>query len=253
MPSTENQHTPSRARGEQARQQLLAAAIEVFGEYGLQGATTREIAQRAGQNIAAITYYFNSKEGLYLAVAQWIADFIQQTFRTQSQEVEDFWLLPAPQRPPERYLYHLKRGLLDFSELMTQPQTLNLSKIMSHEQLSPTDAYPLIHQQVIAPLHQMLCRLLAGYTGLDAQSTKIVLHTHALIGEVLSFRVGRETVRRQAGWQQIGSEEAAQISAVLAEHIDILVNGLRQRYGAYTRHTSSCMCVGFPRSPQSLT
>ncbi|PLC20380.1 hypothetical protein C0U41_15645 [Klebsiella pneumoniae] len=21
----------------------------------------------------------------------------------------------------------------------------------------------------------------------------------------------------------------------------------------YTRHTSSCMCVGFPRSPQSLT
>lgn len=67
--------TAGRARGEQARQQLIAAAIEMFGEYGIQGATTRDIAQRAGQNIAAITYYFNSKEGLYLAVAQWIADF----------------------------------------------------------------------------------------------------------------------------------------------------------------------------------
>ncbi|MNC80760.1 putative DNA-binding transcriptional regulator [compost metagenome] len=61
-----------------------------------------------------------------------------------------------------------------------------------------------------------------------------MLHTHALIGEVLSFRVARETVRRQAGWQQIDTAEAEQISEVLAEHIEILVNGLRQRYGAYT-------------------
>lgn len=230
MTSAESQPAIPLSRGEQARQQLLNAAIEVFGEYGLSGATTRQIAQRAGQNIAAITYYFNSKEGLYLAVAQWIADFIQQSFRPLSEEIERFYQLPAEQRQPERYLYHLKSGLLAFSELMTQPHTLNLSKIMSREQLSPTEAYPLIHQQVIAPLHHLLCRLLASYTGIEEHSTKIVLHTHALIGEVLGFRVGRETLLRQAGWQQITAEEARQISEVLAEHIDILVNGLRQRY-----------------------
>lgn len=229
-----NNQTAGRARGEQARQQLIAAAIEMFGEYGIQGATTRDIAQRAGHNIAAITYYFHSKEGLYLAVAQWIADFIQQAFRPLAEEIDRFWQLPEAERLPEHYLEHLKRGLLAFRDLMTQPQTLNLSKIMSREQLSPTDAYPLIHQQVVAPLHNKLCRLLAAYTGIDPQSTKIVLHTHALIGEVLSFRVARETVRRQAGWQQIDAAEAEQISEVLAEHIEILVNGLRQRYGAYT-------------------
>ncbi|MFI8415472.1 transcriptional regulator CecR [Serratia sp. NPDC078593] len=232
MPHSENALPASRARGEQARQQLIAAAIEVFGEYGIQGATTRTIARRAGQNIAAITYYFNSKEGLYLAVAQWIADFIQQAFRPLAEEINGFWLRPAAERTPAQYLSYLKRGLLAFSELMTQPHTLNLSKIMSREQLSPTDAYPLIHQQVIAPLHSTVCRLLAAYTGIDEQSPKVVLHTHALLGEVLSFRVARETIRRQAGWQQIGADEAAQISAVLAEHIDLVVTGLRQRYGA---------------------
>jgi AcrR family transcriptional regulator len=232
MSSSENQPTNPLTRGEQARQQLIAAAIEVFGEYGISGATTREIAQRAGQNIAAITYYFNSKEGLYLAVAQWIADFIQQNFRSQSEEIERFWQLPAQQRSPEQHLHHLKTGLLVFSTLMTQPETLNMSKIMSREQLSPTDAYPLIHQQVIAPLHHTLCRLLAGCTGIDEHSTKIMLHIHALIGEVLAFRVGRETLLHQTNWQQIGAEEATQISEVLAEHIDILVNGLRQHYGA---------------------
>ena len=65
MPASVPHQAAGRARGEQTRRQLLAAATELFGECGLQGATTRDIAQRAGQNIAAITYYFSSKEGLY--------------------------------------------------------------------------------------------------------------------------------------------------------------------------------------------
>ncbi|STJ12442.1 TetR family transcriptional regulator [Escherichia coli] len=51
-------------KGEQAKKQLIAAALAQFGEYGM-NATTREIAAQAGQNIAAITYYFGSKEDLY--------------------------------------------------------------------------------------------------------------------------------------------------------------------------------------------
>ncbi|SUG20791.1 HTH-type transcriptional regulator ybiH [Salmonella enterica subsp. arizonae] len=49
-------------KGEQAKSQLIAAALAQFGEYGLH-ATTRDIAALAGQNIAAITYYFGSKRG----------------------------------------------------------------------------------------------------------------------------------------------------------------------------------------------
>ena len=53
------------SKGEQAKNQLIAAAIAQFGEYG-QHATTRDIAAQAGQNIAAITYYFGSKDDLFL-------------------------------------------------------------------------------------------------------------------------------------------------------------------------------------------
>jgi len=60
--------TPVTTKGEQAKSQLIAAAIAQFGEYGLH-ATTRDIAAQAGQNIAAIPYYFGSKDDLYLACA----------------------------------------------------------------------------------------------------------------------------------------------------------------------------------------
>lgn len=218
---------PVTSRGEQARQQLIHAATELFGELGLKGATTRDIAQRSGQNIAAITYYFNSKEGLYLAVAQQIADFIQQTFSPLAQEIDQFIQQPIHAQTAEQQLHFIRRGLLEFSHLMTQPETLNISKIMAREQLSPSDAYPLIHMQAIAPLHQKLNLLLAAFIGADASATKTILHTHALIGEVLAFRMGRETIRRQAGWLDIGEAESEMINQVLIEHIDLLLYGLR--------------------------
>ncbi|CNH93683.1 transcriptional regulator CecR [Yersinia mollaretii] len=230
--STPHALTPSlpvTPRGEQARQQLIQAATELFGELGLKGATTRDIAQRAGQNIAAITYYFSSKEGLYLAVAQQIADFIQHAFSPLALEIDQFLQRPVQEQTAERQLHFIRRGLLEFSHLMTQPETLNMSKIMAREQLSPSDAYPLIHAQAIAPLHQKLNLLLAAFIGADANSTKTILHTHALIGEVLAFRMGRETIRRQAGWLDIGQPEIEMINQVLIEHIDLLLYGLRAK------------------------
>ncbi|MDN3947560.1 TetR family transcriptional regulator, partial [Klebsiella pneumoniae] len=83
------------SKGEQAKNQLIAAAIAQFGEYG-QHATTRDIAAQAGQNIAAITYYFGSKDDLYLACAQWIADFIGDNFRPQAEAAEHLLAGEAP-------------------------------------------------------------------------------------------------------------------------------------------------------------
>lgn len=218
------------SRGDQTRQQLIQAALAVFGEYGLQAATTREIAHRAGQNIAAIAYHFQSKDGLYLAVANWIADYIHQIYQPLVVEIDAFMQRPAHEQSTEQVMDYLRQALLHFSRLMTRPETLNLSRIMSREQLSPTEAYPLMHQQIIEPLHQLMTQLVARYTGLASDDRKTIIHTHALIGEVLSFRVARETILLRAGWRDIGPEEATLIQQVLVEHLEILLNGLRENY-----------------------
>ncbi|QTF08921.1 transcriptional regulator CecR [Brenneria izadpanahii] len=217
-------------RSDQTRQQLIQAALEVFGEYGPQAATTRDIANRAGQNIAAIAYHFQSKEGLYLAVASWMSDYIRQTYRPLVEEIEIFMRLPLQQQSPEQLMEYIRRSILTLSRLLTRSETLNLSRIMTREQLSPTEAYPLIHRQVIEPMHRLLTTLVARYTGMDANHPKIIVHTHALIGEVLSFRATRETILLRAGWKEIGNEETTLIQQVLMEHLEILLNGLRDSH-----------------------
>jgi AcrR family transcriptional regulator len=47
---------------------LLDAAEELFCERGFEGTSIRDIAAAAGCNIAAVNYYFGSKDNLYLEV-----------------------------------------------------------------------------------------------------------------------------------------------------------------------------------------
>ena len=60
------------ARGDETRQRIIDAAIRLFGEHGFAGASTRDIAAAAGVNPPALQYYFESKEGVYNACAQFI-------------------------------------------------------------------------------------------------------------------------------------------------------------------------------------
>ena len=47
------------------RERILEAALHAFSELGYDGATTREIARRAGVNLGLIKYYFDGKERLW--------------------------------------------------------------------------------------------------------------------------------------------------------------------------------------------
>ncbi|SUG20792.1 HTH-type transcriptional regulator ybiH [Salmonella enterica subsp. arizonae] len=113
--------------------------------------------------------------------------------------------------------------------LLTQEHTVNLSKFISREQLSPTAAYQLVHEQVIDPLHTYLTRLIAAYTGCDANDTRMILHTHALLGEVLAFRLGKETILLRTGWSQFDEEKTELIYQTVTCHIDLILHGLTQR------------------------
>jgi AcrR family transcriptional regulator len=54
----------------QTRREILKAAEESFAAAGFVGATTRQVAARAGVNVATLHYHFGNKERLYRAVLE---------------------------------------------------------------------------------------------------------------------------------------------------------------------------------------
>ncbi len=56
-------------RSTDTRERLIDAGLEVFAAHGFTGASTREIARRAGVALAALPYHFTTKDALWRAVA----------------------------------------------------------------------------------------------------------------------------------------------------------------------------------------
>ncbi len=74
--------TPARTqteRADQTRARILDAAVREFSENGLAGARTEQIAEAAGVNKALLYYYFKSKEALYAAALESIAEGVRAT------------------------------------------------------------------------------------------------------------------------------------------------------------------------------
>ncbi|MEQ5111363.1 transcriptional regulator CecR [Providencia vermicola] len=216
-------------RGENAKLQLLLTAADVYGEQGLDGATTRKIAQASGQNIAAISYYFGSKEGLYLAVAKMIAKNIKDSFHDVFLAIDRFLNQSANEKTPQEALDLLQKTVVTYNYFQLEKKNLSFSRILAREQLNPTEAYTIIHEQALGPIHSRLNRLIAVYIGADPNHLTTLIHTHAILGETLSFRIARETLLRQTGWKHINENEFKIINQVLIEHTNILLAGLRHR------------------------
>jgi AcrR family transcriptional regulator len=69
------------ARGAAQRTALVRAAFDLIAERGFEGLRTRDIAARAGVNIATLHYYFATKEVLIRAVV----DMLVERFRIQGE------------------------------------------------------------------------------------------------------------------------------------------------------------------------
>lgn len=87
------------------KEMILQNALKLFAMQGYEATSTRQIAQKAGVNLSAISYHFESKEGLYKAV-------FLHCYKSVEHIIEN-----APQKPRDRLShYALQVGQLHQKE-----------------------------------------------------------------------------------------------------------------------------------------
>jgi AcrR family transcriptional regulator len=213
------------SRGQLARQALIEAGVEVFGSNSLESATTRDIAQRAGQNIAAIAYYFGSKEGLYIAVVEHIAGIVDGRIGPLMDEIARY--LAQPRRSAQRCLDYM--GQLLASTIATHSDMLAVTSIIVKEQMHPTRAFDLLYAGGLGQLQATGAALLEAYCGVPADAEETIVRFHALLGQSLAFRFARETIIRRAEWRGIAKREETLIRDVVVEQAQAVMRDLRRQ------------------------
>jgi AcrR family transcriptional regulator len=133
---------PSAAADVGNRTRLLQAATDAFAEQGFEGASLRVIADSAGVSFQLITYYFGSKEALWIATVEYLFERYFETgkglgFTTSGNIYEQFH-------------NHLRLLLTDMQQ---RPQ---LRKIWIQEYFANSERYHNVIKPQIKRLHDDL-------------------------------------------------------------------------------------------------
>ncbi len=220
--------TPPPHRGDQARARLLCAALEIFGERGPDGATVREIARAAGQNVAAIAYYFGGKQQLYHAVIEGLVREIRSRLDDVYQRVEQLRRQDGP--TPEAALPLVKEFLgAVYLRLLSRKEAVHIAQLIVREQLKPTAAFEILYGQGFRHLHEALSFLVGVVLGREATDRETILRTHMLMGQIYFFAMSREVILRRLGWTTLEGRNAELVVKTLGENIDTLLSGRAQR------------------------
>jgi len=123
------------------RDRILDVAEERFAKLGFKGATTRELAEGAGCNVALISYYFGGKEGLYEELLARYFARLRREFerlvadgRHTNASLADAWPEIPGTSARARSMRGLAELLLGMAQVLTE--TPEMTRVIWREMLS---------------------------------------------------------------------------------------------------------------------
>jgi AcrR family transcriptional regulator len=209
---------PGAGRGEDSRQRIIEAALDVFGRHGFEGASTRMLAQAAGVNLAAIAYYFGGKEGLYRAVAEHVVAAISE------RQAEAAARAKAALEDPSLGREAALEQLLDLVDslavmLVAAGPADRWAAFVIREQMQPAAAFDIIFHGFQARMHGLVAGLVARVLGRDPRDPEVLVTASTLIGQVLVFRAARTTMLKLLDWTEFTPERVAMIRTLVRRNV----------------------------------
>jgi AcrR family transcriptional regulator len=127
----------TRSAGKQTRRVLLDVAGRLFAEHGLAGVSAAEIAREAGAFPSQVTYYFGSKEAL----------FVEAACREMLHAAADVERAAATTRSPRGYVHALVQTALASPALLSFVEAALLTR--GRPELAPRvrDAFARLHAE----------------------------------------------------------------------------------------------------------
>lgn len=194
------------------RDQLLSASLTAFGNKDYDAVSTREIVEQAGANISAISYHFGGKKPLYLETAAYLARTLQQKMAPALEQID----APQDEHDPALCRQRIEQLIATMVEhVVVGELSADAAGFIFREQLKPTEAFDVLYQELLQPMQQRYARLLACIFDCAEEDHTIKLITHALLGQIIIFRVGQTTILRQLHYEQFTHDDCTLITRLI--------------------------------------
>lgn len=208
MLQTQPQHRP-RMSGNDRRNQLLEAALEIFSRNGFEGTTTKEVAAAAGVTEAIIFRHFPTKQVLYTAVLDHHVE--SSDLQERLAEIKRWMDL----NDDEQVLRSIATAILKSYRADARYERVLLFAALEGHELG------LAHnRQLVAPIYE----LLRDYFARRQQEGAITdLHPGAIIGAIAGMTKNHAMMTQMFGYHT----ETTSDEQVIESFVRITLNGIR--------------------------
>lgn len=217
----------TRSDGAQSRERLLLAAMRLFAGQGFAATSTREIALAAGTNIAAISYYFGDKAGLYRAAFSELA-------QRPGDDVAAFTDPGATLRESLQAFYTMLLAPLKQGDLARLRM-----RLWFREMLEPTALWLAEIDNGIKPAHAALVLVLGRHMGIAAPGDDVARLAFCVVGLALQMMVSRDVIDKLSPQLLVSDTAIDTWMARLVDYAEAIVNAEQARLAAAQALTQS--------------
>lgn len=187
--------TDTSAEEHRTRQRLLSEAERVFAAQGYEGASVRQVTRAAGANVAAVSYYFGGKEGLYRAVFE---RFFEVMRERRIQRIEADMEAAGDDVTLEAFLQSFALAFLE--PLVEDERGQDFMSLFDQEMRLRKIPSEVFFERLLEPMLSLFMRSLER-TGVDLERPVAALCLMSLVGQ-LTHAV--KASRRFAGPATVG-------------------------------------------------
>lgn len=213
-------------RGEETRARIVAAALKLFGERGFEGASTRDIAHSAGVNAPALQYYFDNKEGVYIAcvehivsrIWEYLSDVIAHAERVMATDADDDTLIDA--------YCAIQARTADF--MFTAKDAVDWRLFLARQQAGggPSAGFQICYEGMNRRITNTISALIGRLLGRPADDDETIIRAAALSGQLSVFQMKRRSMLTLLNWESFDAERLELLKRVIREQTVALLRSM---------------------------
>ena len=192
---------------------IVRVALEAFASETPAAVRMRDIAGRAGVNLALVNYHFLSKENLYAEIARMIVEYQQ---KVSAEFFERFECVKKSESRDDA------KNLIVASRIRCESEknrhVRNIILIMMREELCNTEAYSLFLKEIFIPRVFAVAKLVEIASGREFSGEESLIAAKMMLGLTHLFNTARTGFKYDLKWRRIGKKEAERVN-VVAEKI----------------------------------
>ena len=195
------------------KEKIVKTAMYEFAVKGYEPTATRDILAKAKANVAAISYYFGNKNGLYAEVLKRILLRINEKF---SKEIADYQKLLLKKPCPAQSEELLKRFIKGFVELFCSDKlTTAMCMIFVREYVEPSASFKSLFQGLNTQYRQVFVDLLVDANGGKMSYKEAVLQVVMLFSSIFMLVSRKKIILDAMQWKEYTPESVDEILIVL--------------------------------------